>query len=71
METIAVAEHVTQQDATACSPGNGHGTDEAFVLINCNTPNPSLWKQGANVSIIKEHVTESRTYVLKTSAHYG
>ena len=51
-ESIALQQHLNQTSATLCDPANQGGSDEAFVLVNCNTPDPSLWRQGVNVGYI-------------------
>ena len=49
VESIAIQHHVDQKNATLCGTSNRQGSDESFVLVNCDTPNPSEWKQGINV----------------------
>ena len=69
VESIALQHHLTHEQAAQCQAANDHGSDEALVLINCNVPEPNIWKQGINVSIKHAFVfincNVPETYVLK------
>lgn len=59
VEGIVLDQHLEKQSAIPCQPGNRNGSDEAFVLINCNTPHPTMWKQGIHVL---QHCKDIPTY---------